>query len=139
MWKNNYFCTASQFPCFGLGVVFPSSNYSLVCYEDAKWSSTVNTLSNHSVHIVHVWGKNQFGHFLMLSVTQTSNNFQWILQILQNKGNYPNVGPPAASLCYQYRISFGQTSINFLSLRYHRPWRALNKNKSVWESDAGVN
>ena len=41
--KNNYFIWR-LFPCFGLGVVFPSSNYCLVCYKDAKWCSTVNTL-----------------------------------------------------------------------------------------------
>ena len=66
-WKQLFFAerfgVKSVVPCFGLGVVFPHSNYCLVCpshcqmMPHCKYSQTTRE--------ARWWKKNQFGHFFV--------------------------------------------------------------------------
>ena len=99
--------------CFGLAVVFPISNYCLVCYAaaagDAKWWREMP-------------GSNHFpdGKIIpdtcMLSMTQTLH-FKGILWILPNKGRWRKKVQVLSTW-----ISLRRASINFLSRSYHGVW-----------------
>ena len=127
-----FWCKVS-FHVVGLGVVFPRSNYCLVCpshcqmMPHCKYSQTTRE--------ARWWKKNQFGHFFVhafLSTPRLQTIFCEYFEYYDTKVTILALSLLATGIASIRRSSLVLSSINFLSFRYHKAWRACNKNESLW-------